>query len=124
MLKDSYSQGFGVKQDPMKIENWLETEENLIEEELKSKDQQTDTEEIPTQHEIEEQEPLRQSTQNQNQYLPKINFEELEHLFMDGWIPDEFFDAKDPMQFNYLLVKFKKEFNDRTHSEFMNYMKL
>ena len=55
---------------------------------------------------------------------PIYNFEELEHLFIDGKIPAELLEIEDPLQFNYLLVQFKKEFNDRTHSEFLKYMKL
>ena len=49
------------------------------------------------------------------------NWEEIEHLFPDGKVPDELKDIDDPMQWNYLLVKFKKEFNERTHSEFIDY---
>jgi len=49
---------------------------------------------------------------------------ELEHLFLDGQIPEELLEIQDPLQFNNLLVRFKKEFNDKTHSEFIKYMNL
>jgi len=45
-------------------------------------------------------------------------------LFVDGKIPEELLDIEDPLQFNYLLVQFKKDFNDWTHSDFLKYMKL
>jgi len=31
-------------------------------------------------------------------------FKELEHLFVDGTIPEELLEINDPLQFNYLLV--------------------
>lgn len=62
---------------------------------------------------------------DQIRYKPEpYNIEEIEHLFMDGDIPEELLDIEDPLQFNYLLVKFKKDFNDRTHSDFLKYMNL
>ena len=36
--------------------------------------------------------------------LVNFNFEELEHLFIDGKIPEELLEIEDPLQFNYLLV--------------------
>lgn len=57
-----------------------------------------------------------------NVYYEK--FKELEHLFVDGTIPEELLEIDDPLQFNYLLVQFKKEFNDRTHSDYIKYMNL
>lgn len=59
------------------------------------------------------------------QYKPeKYNIDEIAHLFMDGKIPDEIYNIEDPMEYNYLLVKLKKEFNDKTRSEFLKYMNL
>ena len=59
------------------------------------------------------------------QYKPeKYNIDEIEHLFMEGKIPGEIHNIEDPMEYNYLLVKLKKEFNDKTRSEFLKYMNL
>ena len=55
---------------------------------------------------------------------PKYNIEEIEHLFMDDKVPNEIHNIEDPMEYNYLLVKLKKEFNDKTRSEFLKYMNL
>ena len=55
---------------------------------------------------------------------PKYNIDEIEHLFVDGKIPEEIHNIEDPMEYNYLLVKLKKEFNDKTRSEFLKYMNL
>jgi hypothetical protein len=55
---------------------------------------------------------------------PKYNIDEIEHLFVDGKIPEEIYNIEDPMEYNYLLVKLKKEFNDKTRSEFLKYMNL
>ena len=55
---------------------------------------------------------------------PKYNIDEIGHLFMEGKIPDEIYNIEDPMEYNYLLVKLKKEFNDQTRSEFLKYMNL
>jgi hypothetical protein len=55
---------------------------------------------------------------------PKYDISEIEHLFMDGQIPQEIHSIEDPMEYNYLLVKLKKEFNDKTRSEFLKYMGL
>jgi hypothetical protein len=52
------------------------------------------------------------------------NIDEIEHLFIDGKIPEEIYNIEDPMEYNYLLVKLKKEFNDKTRSEFLKYMGL
>ncbi|CAI2376110.1 unnamed protein product [Moneuplotes crassus] len=59
------------------------------------------------------------------QYKPEpYNIDEIEHLFIEGKIPKEIYNIEDPMEYNYLLVKLKKEFNDKTRSEFLKYMNL
>ena len=69
-------------------------------------------------------EPLDYS-QIKPQFKPDpYNIQEIEHLFVEGKIPEEIYTIEDPMEYNYLLVKLKKEFNDQTRSEFLKYMNL
>jgi hypothetical protein len=39
-------------------------------------------------------------------------------------VPDELKNISDPLEYNYLLVRLKKDFNDKTRSEFLKYMNL
>lgn len=39
-------------------------------------------------------------------------------------MPEELLKITDPIEFNYLVVRLKKEFNDKTRSEYMKYMNL
>jgi hypothetical protein len=45
-------------------------------------------------------------------------------LFEDGVIPEELLNVKDPIEYNYLLVRLKKDFNEKNRSEYMKYMNL
>lgn len=78
----------------------LETEETLV------------TEAARRRRDYSEVQPL---------YRPKpYDLDEIEHLFMDGEVPEELRYIEDPIEFNYLLVKLKKEFNDKTRSEYLS----
>lgn len=46
------------------------------------------------------------------------------HLFEDGVIPEELQNITDPVEYNYLLIRLKKDFNDQTKSEYLKYMNL
>lgn len=50
--------------------------------------------------------------------------EEYEHLFPHGHIPESLRGIVDPLEFNYLLVKLKKDFNEANRSKFLDYMQL
>lgn len=58
-------------------------------------------------------------------YKPQpYDWAEVAHLFEDGAIPDELRQVTDPIEFNYLLVRLKKDFNDKNKSEYIKYMGL
>ena len=48
----------------------------------------------------------------------------MSHLFEDGIIPDELLSITDPVEYNYILIRLKKDFNDKNKSDFMKYMNL
>jgi len=52
------------------------------------------------------------------------DWSEVLHLFEDGKVPEELLQVTDPSEYNYLVVRLKKEFNDKTRSEYMKYMNL
>jgi hypothetical protein len=45
-------------------------------------------------------------------------------LFEDGVIPEELLNVTDPIEYNYIIVRLKKDFNDKNKSEFLKYMNL
>lgn len=46
------------------------------------------------------------------------------YLFEDGQIPHELLQITDPIEYNYLIVRLKKEFNEKHRSEYLRYMHL
>jgi len=48
----------------------------------------------------------------------KYDWSEVAHLFEDAEIPEELLNITDPIEYNYLLVRLKKEFNDKNRSEY------
>jgi hypothetical protein len=46
------------------------------------------------------------------------------HLFDNNEVPDDLLNITDPIEYNYLLVRLKKDFNDKNKSEYMKYMNL
>ena len=57
--------------------------------------------------------------------MPKrYDWSEVTHLFEKGEIPEELLKITDPVEYNYLLVRLKKEFNEKNKSEYIKYMNL
>jgi hypothetical protein len=54
----------------------------------------------------------------------KYDWSEVAHLFEDGVVPDELADITDPIEYNYILVRLKRDFNEAHKSEYMKYMNL
>lgn len=52
------------------------------------------------------------------------DWSEVTHLFEDGEIPEELLNISDPVEYNYILVRLKKDFNEKNKSEFLKYMNL
>lgn len=52
------------------------------------------------------------------------DWSEIAYLFEDGKIPPELLKITDPIEYNYLIVRLKKEFNDKHKSEYLKYMHL
>ena len=52
------------------------------------------------------------------------DWSEVAHLFEDNAIPDELKEISDPIEYNYILVRLKKDFNEKHRSEYINYMHL
>jgi hypothetical protein len=46
------------------------------------------------------------------------------YLFDDGLIPQELLQITDPIEYNYLIVRLKKEFNEKHRSDYLRYMHL
>jgi len=62
----------------------------------------------------------RQTLQDRNQY----DWSEVAYLFEDGVIPTELLQITDPIEYNYLIVRLKKEFNEKHRSDYLRYMHL
>ena len=45
-------------------------------------------------------------------------------MFEDSVVPDELKQITDPIEYNYILVRLKKDFNEKHKSEYINYMNL
>ena len=46
------------------------------------------------------------------------------HLFEDNVVPEELRNITDPIEYNYIIVRLKKDFNDKNRSEYIKYMNL
>jgi hypothetical protein len=56
----------------------------------------------------------------------KHNFDwsEVAYLFDSGEIPEEIAAITDPVEYNYLMVRLRKEFNEKHRSNYLRYMNL
>ncbi len=54
----------------------------------------------------------------------KYDWTEVAHLFEDGVVPEELSNITDPIEYNYILVRLKRDFNENHRSEYMKYMNL
>lgn len=54
----------------------------------------------------------------------KYDWSEVAHLFEDGVVPEELASITDPIEYNYILVRLKRDFNENHRSEYMKYMNL
>lgn len=52
------------------------------------------------------------------------DWSEVAYLFEKGEIPDELAAITDPIEYNYLLVRLRKEFNEKHKSNYLKYMNL
>jgi len=52
------------------------------------------------------------------------DWSEVAYLFDSGEIPDELAAITDPIEYNYLLVRLRKEFNEKHKSNYLKYMNL
>lgn len=57
---------------------------------------------------------------SQHQY----DWSEVAYLFEHGEIPEELAAITDPLEYNYLLVRLRKEFNEKHKSNYLKYMNL
>ena len=62
----------------------------------------------------------RQSLKDKNYY----DWSEVAYLFEDEVIPRELLQINDPIEYNYLIVRLKKEFNEKYRSDYLRYMHL
>ena len=54
----------------------------------------------------------------------KYDWSEVAHLFEDGVVPEELASITDPIEYNYILVRLKRDFNENHKSEYLKYMNL
>ena len=54
----------------------------------------------------------------------KYDWSEVAHLFEDGMVPEELASITDPIEYNYILVRLKRDFNEAHKSDYMKYMNL
>jgi len=52
------------------------------------------------------------------------DWSDVAYLFEDGMIPQELLEITDPIEYNYLIVRLKKEFNEKHRSDYLKYMHL
>lgn len=62
----------------------------------------------------------RQSLKDKHYY----DWSEVAYLFEDEIIPRELLQITDPIEYNYLIVRLKKEFNEKYRSDYLRYMHL
>ena len=55
---------------------------------------------------------------------PVYDWSEVAYLFEDGVIPEELLSITDPIEYNYLIVRLKKDFNEKHRSDYLKYMHL
>ncbi len=54
----------------------------------------------------------------------KYDWSEVAHLFDEGVVPEELANITDPIEYNYILVRLKRDFNENHKSDYMKYMNL
>jgi len=54
----------------------------------------------------------------------RYDWSEVAHLFENGVVPEELLNIADPIEYNYILVRLKKDFNEKNKSEYIKYMNL
>ena len=54
----------------------------------------------------------------------QYDWSEVAYLFDQGEIPEELAAITDPIEYNYLLVRLRKEFNEKHQSNYLKYMNL
>lgn len=54
----------------------------------------------------------------------KYDWSEVAHLFEDGVVPEELASITDPIEYNYILVRLKRDFNESHKSDYLKYMNL
>jgi hypothetical protein len=54
----------------------------------------------------------------------QFDWSEVAYLFESGEIPEELLAITDPIEYNYLLVRLRKEFNEKHKSAYLKYMNL
>lgn len=54
----------------------------------------------------------------------QFDWSEVAYLFDKGEIPEELAMITDPIEYNYLLVRLRKEFNEKHKSNYLKYMNL
>ena len=59
-----------------------------------------------------------------NMQVPAYDWSEVAYLFDDGVVPQELLAINDPIEYNYLIVRLKKEFNEKHRSDYLKYMHL
>jgi hypothetical protein len=55
---------------------------------------------------------------------PVYDWSEVAYLFEDEIIPAELLQITDPIEYNYLIVRLKKDFNEKHRSDYLRYMHL
>ena len=53
-----------------------------------------------------------------------FDWSEVAYLFESGEIPEEIASITDPVEYNYLMVRLRKEFNEKHKSNYLKYMSL
>ena len=74
----------------------------------------------------DEQSRFDQSDKMSEVFGARHNFDwsSVAYLFDKGEIPDEIAAITDPVEYNYLMVRLRKEFNDKHKSNYLKYMAL
>jgi len=69
---------------------------------------------------------LEEDSKLNNAFGAKHTFDwsEVAYLFESGEIPEEIASITDPVEYNYLMVRLRKEFNEKHKSNYLRYMNL
>ena len=70
------------------------------------------------------EDPARSEARGSMQQNALYDWSEVAYLFEDGLIPQELLQITDPIEYNYLIVRLKKEFNEKHRSDYLRYMHL